>query len=226
MKDIYFDNSATTPLCEAAKAAMQNAMEVYGNPSSLHHVGQAAHSLVEEARRQILLTLGVRGTHEAGKLLFTSCGSEADNLALLGTAYAKPRRKGGRIISTDSEHAGVENALRTLEADGFEVIRISTKGGELDFAQLEETLTPRTFLVSLMMVNNETGAQYDIARAFAMAKAANPDTVTHTDAVQGYFRRLLLMPKKKSQAANMQRLITPKSTKQLMISKKSLLQKT
>ena len=188
MKDIYLDNSATTPLCEAAKVAMQSAMEVYGNPSSLHSVGQAAHSLVEEARRQIALTLGIRGTHEAGKLFFTSCGSESDNLALLGTAYAKPRRKGGRIISTDSEHAGVENALQALEADGFEVVRISTKGGELDFAQLEEALTPRTFLVSLMMVNNETGAQYDVARAFAMAKAVNPDIVTHTDAVQGYLK--------------------------------------
>ena len=188
MKDIYLDNSATTPLCVAAKDAMCRAMEIYGNPSSLHPVGQAAHTLIEESRRQILQSLGVRNARDAGKLFFTSCGSEADNLAILGTAYAKPRRKGGRILSTDSEHAGVEKALRALEADGFEVVRISTKGGELDFAQFEESLTPRTFLVSLMAVNNETGAQYDLARAFALAKARNPDTVTHTDAVQGYLK--------------------------------------
>ncbi len=188
MKEIYLDNSATTPLSPAACEAMTAAMEVYGNPSSLHSVGQAAHKLVDEARRNVLVTLGVRGTHEAGKLFFTSCGTEADNLALFGVAYAKPRRRGGRIISTDSEHAGVENALVALEADGFEVVRISTRGGELDWEQYEKALNDRTFLVSMMMVNNETGALYDLQRAFALAKAKDPAIVTHTDAVQGYLK--------------------------------------
>lgn len=187
-EQIYLDNSATTPLSNAAKAKMTEAMEIYGNPSSLHAAGQAAHTLLENARKQVAATLGVRGTPEAGQLIFTSCGSEADNLALLGTAYAKPRRRGGRIITTDSEHPGVENAMAALEKDGFEVVRIRTRGGELDLEQYENTLTDRTFLVSLMMVNNETGALYDLSRAFALAKAKRPDIVTHTDAVQGYLK--------------------------------------
>jgi cysteine desulfurase len=185
---IYLDNSATTPLCAAAKDAMCQAMELYGNPSSLHSVGQAAHALVEKARREIARTLGIRGTHDAGQIIFTSCGSESDNIAVRGTAYAKPRRRGGRIITTDSEHPGVENAMRVLACNGFEIVRISTKGGELDMEQYEAALNDRTFLVSMMMVNNETGAMYDVGRAFAMAKAKDPDIVTHTDAVQGYLK--------------------------------------
>ena len=188
MKEIYLDNSATTPLSQAAKQAIANAVECYGNPSSLHPVGQRSHALLEQARKDIAATLGVRGTLGAGQLVFTSCGSESDNLAIFGVAYAKPRRKGGRIITTDSEHAGVENAMRALEKDGFEVIRVSTRGGELDFEQYKHALNDRVFLVSMMMVNNETGAWYDLKKAFSMAKAKNPDIVTHTDAVQGYLK--------------------------------------
>lgn len=189
MKEIYLDNSATTPLSERVKEAMREAMEIYGNPSSLHPVGQAAHRLLEQSRRRVLQSLGVRSlTAGAGSLIFTAGGTEADNLAILGTAYAKPRRRGGRIICSDSEHAGVAHAMQALEADGFEVVRIATKGGVLDMEQLEQAITPNTFLVSIMMVNNETGALYDVTRAFAMAKAKRPDIVTHTDAVQGYFK--------------------------------------
>lgn len=185
---IYFDNSATTALSSAAKARMIEAMEVYGNPSSLHTVGQTAHELLERARREVAATLGLRGNFERGRLIFTSCGSESDNLAILGTAYAKPRRRGGRVITTDSEHPGVESAMQALERDGFEVVRIHTRGGELDFDQYEAALNDRVFLVSMMMVNNETGAMYDLSRAFAMAKAKNESIVTHTDAVQGYLK--------------------------------------
>ena len=188
MDFIYFDNSATTPLCDAAKQAMREAMECYGNPSSLHGVGQEAHVLLERARRQVAITLGIKGTPAAGQLTFTSCGSESDNLAILGCAYAKLRRRSGRVITTDSEHAGVENAMQALERDGFEVVRISTRGGELDWEQYQNALSDRTFLVSIMTVNNETGALYDLSRAFALAKAKDPAIVTHTDAVQGYLK--------------------------------------
>lgn len=191
MKEIYLDNSATTALCDAAKDAIRGAMECYGNPSSLHPVGQAARTLVENARKEIAATLGVRGVLAPGQLIFTSCGSEADNIAILGTAYAKDRRRGGRIVTTDSEHPGVESAMRALEKDGFEVIRIPTRGGTLDFEAYETALAKNPFLVSIMTVNNETGAMYDIKRAFAMAKAKNPDIVTHTDAVQGYLKMRL-----------------------------------
>ena len=188
MKEIYLDNSATTPLSQAAKQAILDTVECFGNPSSLHPVGQRSRAIVEQARRDIAATLGVRGALGAGQLVFTSCGSESDNLAILGVAYAKPRRKGGRVITTDSEHAGVENAMKTLEKDGFEVIRIPTRGGELDWEAYKQALNDRVFLVSVMMVNNETGAWYDLKKAFSMAKAKNPDIVTHTDAVQGYLK--------------------------------------
>ncbi len=188
MKEIYLDNSATTALSRVAKEKMCEAMEIYGNPSSLHTVGQAAHALVEEARRTVLSTLGFRTPTGAGQLFFTSCGSESDNLAILGTAYAKARRRGGYVVTTDSEHPGVARAMDALEKDGFHVLRIPTKGGVLDWTVYAEALSKKPFLVSIMAVNNETGAMYDIQRAFAMAKATDPDIVTHTDAVQAYLK--------------------------------------
>ncbi|MBQ8416554.1 MAG: aminotransferase class V-fold PLP-dependent enzyme, partial [Clostridia bacterium] len=188
MKEIYLDNSATTALSKAAKERIVEAMETYGNPSSLHPIGLAAHKLVDTARREIALTLGVKGTLLAGQLIFTASGSEADNLAVFGTAYAKERRRGGKIVTTDSEHPGVERAMQALEKDDFEVIRICTKGGELDWEKYGRALEKKPFLISIMAVNNETGAMYDIKRAFSLAKAKNPDVVTHTDAVQAYLK--------------------------------------
>lgn len=185
---IYLDNSATTPLSLAAKTAMTDAMERFGNPSSLHPLGKDAHDIVQEARRKIAATLGIRNALEAGQITFTASGTEADNLAILGTAYAKERRRGGKIISTDSEHPAAEQALAALEKDGFEVIRIATRGGELDWEQYRAALDRRVFLVTMMAVNNETGAMYDLKRAFTMAKAIDPAIVTHTDAVQGYLK--------------------------------------
>lgn len=187
MKEIYLDNSATTALSPEAKRAMTEAMELYGNPSSLHAAGNRSKDLLEAARREIATTLGVRRP-EAGELIFTAGGSESDNLAVLGTALAKPRRRGGRIITTNSEHPGLENAIRVLEKEGFDVVRIPTENGVLDLERLAAALNDRTFLVSLMAVNNETGARYDVARAFGMAKKIREDIVTHTDAVQGYLR--------------------------------------
>ena len=188
MKEIYLDNSATTALSPSVKARMLEVMECFGNPSSLHTPGNQAHDILELARRQVGEGLGVRRP-EPGELLFTSCGSESDNLALYGCAYAKPRRKEMKIISTDSEHAAVENTLRRLESEGFEVARIRTVGGVLDMEQYQKELNDRVFLVSMMTVNNETGAAYDLKTAFAMAKAKNRDIVTHTDAVQGFLKR-------------------------------------
>ena len=185
---IYLDNSATTPLCEAAKQAMIEAMNRYGNPSSLHPLGKEAHDAVELSRRRIAATLGIRTAPEAGQITFTASGTEADNLAIFGTAYAKERRRGGKIITTDSEHPAAENAFAALEKDGFEVVRIATRGGVLDLEQYRAALDRRVFLVSMMTVNNETGALYDIGRAFSMAKALDPSIVTHTDAVQGYLK--------------------------------------
>lgn len=187
MTEIYLDNSATTPLCEGAIEAMTQAMRCYGNPSSLHTLGHEAQKLIDAARNSIGSALGVR-MMKAEELIFTSCGTEANNLALFGAAYAKSRRVGNKIITTDSEHPSVEKALEALEADGFEVVRIGTRGGVLNWDQLEKALDDRVLLVTMMMVNNETGAAYDLARVFKLVKERCPSAVTHCDAVQGFLK--------------------------------------
>ena len=187
MKEIYLDNSATTPLCSAAIDAMIDAMAVYGNPSSLHSVGLAAERLLDRARESIGSALGVR-VMKPGQLIFTSCGTEATNLAIRGCVYAKTRRGANKIITTDSEHPATENTLHALESDGFRVVRIATRGGVLDMAQVERELDAETLMVTMMLVNNETGARYDLERVFALAKQKNPQVVTHCDAIQGFMK--------------------------------------
>ena len=187
MPVIYLDNSATTPLCPEAIAAMQEAMGVFGNPSSLHGVGQEAHTLLTRARGQVAAALGVKSP-KPGELIFTSCGTEASALAIYGSVYAKPRRFANRVITTDCEHPSVEEAMKKLEADGIEVVRISTKNGVLDVEAAIDALNTPTLLVSMMMVNNETGAHFDVARVFAAAKQKDSRTVTHCDAVQGFLK--------------------------------------
>lgn len=187
MNTVYLDNSATTPLSDAAKEAIREAMEIYGNPSSLHAQGLTAENTVTKARRQIAAALGVRNL-APGQLIFTACGTEANNTAILGTAYAKARREATRIVTTDSEHPSVENALQKLEKDGFEIVRISTRNGVLDQEAAMAALGEKTLLVTMMMVNNETGARYDIEPIFREAKRRNPNTVTHCDAVQGFLK--------------------------------------
>lgn len=187
MDYIYLDNSATTALCPAALAKWNEVAGIYGNPSSLHHAGREAAALLNEARVSVARSLGVRNL-SPGELIFTSCGSEADSTAILGVAHAKERRAFNRIVTTDAEHPAVENVMRQLEKEGFEVIRISTAGGALNPEQLDRALNEHVLLVSMMMVNNETGALFDLKTAFAMARARNPHVVTHTDAVQGYLK--------------------------------------
>ena len=187
MKWIYLDNSATTALCPEARDAMLEAMETFGNPSSLHGAGQAAHTLVERARGQVAGALGVRLTRPQ-ELIFTSSGTEASNLAILGSVYAKSRRIGKRIITTDCEHPSVDAVMERLAADGFDVVRVPTRGGTLDVDAAIRALDEPTVLVSMMLVNNETGARFDVERVFRAAKQKNPATVTHCDAVQGFLK--------------------------------------
>ena len=186
MRNIYFDNSATTPICEEAKNVMIEAMEHYGNPSSLHSKGFESSKIIAEARNKILTSLFLRNGKQEN-IIFTSSGTEADNLALLGVAYAKTRRA-NRIITTDSEHSAIENTLKNLENDGFEVVRLSTKNGVIDLDEFEKVMNKNTLLVTMMNVNNETGAVYNIKECFGIAKRINPDVVTHTDAVQSYMK--------------------------------------
>ncbi|MBO5899080.1 MAG: cysteine desulfurase, partial [Clostridia bacterium] len=152
--------------------------------------GRDAAALVSEARNAVARSLGLRKLG-AGELVFTSCGSEADSLAILGVAHAKERRTANRIVTTDSEHPAVENVMQRLEREGFEVVRIPTRGGALDMDAVDAALDKNVLLVSMMLVNNETGARYDLKRVFSLAKARAPQVVTHTDAVQGYLKGLL-----------------------------------
>ncbi len=184
---IYLDNSATTALSNAAKEKMICAMEIYGNPSSTHRAGIESHRLIEEAREAVGMALGIaRPAPE--NLIFTSCGSEANDTAILGSVYAKAKRRANRIIITDSEHPSVENVMRKLENDGFEIVRISTRGGVINEEEFTRALDGNVLLVSMMLVNNETGAVYDIKKLFGMAKRKDPQIITHCDAVQGFLK--------------------------------------
>lgn len=185
MNEIYFDNSATTALCDEAKTAMYGVIDsVYGNPSSLHSVGLAAEKILQSARADVLASLGVRG--DMRQLIFCGSGSEANNLALIGGYTSKKRKNGARVILTAGEHSSVEAAGAHLATLGADVVRLSTKNGAIDLAEFRAALTSDTVLVSCMLVNNETGALYPVAEMFRLAKQICPDVLCHCDAVQGY----------------------------------------
>ena len=185
MNDIYFDNSATTPLRREVIGVMTRVMETeYGNPSSLHSKGVEAERILKEARENILRAMKIRQSQNA-EIIFCGSGTEANNLAVFGTVRAK-NKKSKRIITTDSEHPSILEPLNVLESEGAEVIRLSTRGGVIDMEELKSAVTPDTMLVSVMLVNNETGALYDVKTAFSIVKKINPATVTHCDAVQGF----------------------------------------
>lgn len=187
---IYLDNSATTQMSEAAKRKMIEAADEFGNPSSLHAAGDRAARLLREARREILSTLGIKAMSDEQdkQLIFTSSGTEATALAIFGCAHAKKRREANRIITTDSEHPSVENALQRLSDEGFEIVRLSTSRGVIDMSELEAALDKPVFMASIMLVNNETGALYDVKSVFDRIKRVYPDAITHCDAVQGYLK--------------------------------------
>lgn len=185
--NFYFDNSATTRPTEAVIAEMSRGMrDFWGNPSSLHTKGFEAEKEITRARETILGALNIRD--RKAEIVFTASGTEADNLALFGTMHAKAKNKGKKLITTASEHPAVLNCARQLEAEGYEVVYLSAPGGVVDMEQYSNALDKNTVMVSIMSVNNETGARYDIKKLFAMAKAVSPDIVTHTDAVQAFLK--------------------------------------
>ena len=185
---IYLDNSATTPLTPAAMEAMTDAMQVFGNPSSVHAAGLAAAHLLTDARNTVRAALGLSPQKPAGgdALFFTASGTEANNLALTGVAFSKARHRGMEIVITDSEHPSVDATCAHLAAEGFTIRKIKTVGGNLRIEDVLAALSPRTLLLSLMHVNNETGAVYPVRAAFAAAKRAYPALYCHTDCVQAF----------------------------------------
>lgn len=183
MKEIYLDNSATTRVYkEAADTAYSVMTETYGNPSSLHNKGIEAEQIMEDARKKIADALGC----DAGGLVFTSGGTEANNLAVIGGALAKKRR-GNRVVISAYEHDSVMKAGEYLEENGFEVVRLTPdEKGEITPEAVADAVDGKTVLVSVMLVNNEVGAINPIARLSAAAKRKNPETVFHCDTVQAF----------------------------------------
>ena len=180
----YLDNAATTQTCpEAAEAALSAMTDCYGNPSSTHTKGRQARKLLDACRADVAEALGASSPEQ---VVFTSCGSESDNWALLsGAEFMK--RAGRHIISSAVEHDAVRRALEILEYRGFEVTRLRPDStGRILPAQVREALRPDTVLVSLMLVNNETGAVTDIRAVSDTLKSADSSALLHTDAVQAF----------------------------------------
>lgn len=181
----YLDNSATTRVCpEAAQAALDAMLENYGNPSSTYTKGREAKKLLDRSRKLVAGALGC----DAPELVFTSCGSESDNWALLSGAEAMSR-KGKHIITSLVEHDAVRKSAEELERRGYEVTYLKPDHtGAIRPEDVCAALRPDTILVSLMLVNNETGAVTDISAVSRILKEEGSAALLHTDAVQAFMK--------------------------------------
>lgn len=181
MPEIYLDHSATTAvLPEAAARAAYMMTECYGNPSSLHTLGLRAEQELQSARTAVAAVVGA--PPEA--LYFTSGGTEANNLAILGGAAAKQRR-GRHIVTSQIEHPSVLAACKRLEEQGFEVTYVAPAAdGHLEPDTVLEACRADTVLISLMTVNNETGARLELDTLLPQLRRRSPEALLHTDAVQ------------------------------------------
>ena len=190
--EAYLDNSATTRCSDRACQLMVDLLtKDYGNPSSLHMKGIEAERFVETAKKKIAKTLRV----SEKEIIFTSGGTESNNLAIIGAAMAN-RRAGNHIITTSIEHASVENPMEFLKEQGFEITYLSVdENGIISLEELEEAVTEQTILVSMMQVNNEIGAIEPVAEAAELIKKKNPATLIHVDAIQSY-GKMYIYPKK------------------------------
>ena len=190
--EIYLDNSATTMVAPEVRREMMAALsEDYGNPSSLHKKGSDAEGLLKLAKERIAAPLKADGK----EIYFTSGGTEANNLALLGGARAK-KRFGDHVIISAVEHPSVSAAADELVREGFRVTRLPVDAlGLVSTEALKEALTSETVLVSVMAVNNEVGAREPVEEMAALVKAYNRNILFHVDAVQGY-GKVRLQPKK------------------------------
>ncbi|MEE9173279.1 MAG: cysteine desulfurase family protein [candidate division NC10 bacterium] len=179
---IYLDYSATTPVDPQVREAMRPYFEgAFGNPSAAHALGREAKATLEQARETVA---GLLGTADKDEVVFASSGTEADNLALAGTAFAYQER-GRHIITSAVEHAAVLETCTALERGGFSVTYLPVNGhGVLDLEQLRRAIRPDTILVSLMHANNEVGMLFPLAEIGAITKERG--VLFHTDAVQSF----------------------------------------
>lgn len=190
--ECYFDNSASTRVLDSVKDIVVKTMtEDYANAAAKHRKGMEAEQYIREARKIIAGTLKAAEK----EILFTSGGSESNNMALIGTALAN-QRAGRHIISTAVEHPSVYNPLTYLEELGFEITFLPVDhNGHISLQQLEESIRPDTLLVSVMYVNNEVGAVEPIEEISRIIKAKNPSVIFHVDAIQAY-GKYVIRPKK------------------------------
>ena len=192
MEDIYLDNSATTRVCEkSAEKVLELMTQCYGNPSSLHKKGLEAQREVAHARQAVAVSLGA----QPREIIFTSGGTEANNLAVLGGAAAG-RRRGKRIVTTAIEHPSVLEPMRQLEKEGFEVVFLTPDAdGRVPEEAVLKAVTGDTILISVMAVNNELGSIQPIEVLKKAVKRAGAPALVHVDGVQAY-GKLPLRPEK------------------------------
>lgn len=190
--EVYLDNSATTRCFDSVAQLMVRIMcEDYGNPSSLHRKGLQAEEYIRYAKTVIARQLKVNEK----EIIFTSGGTESDNMALTGCALAN-YRTGNHLITTQIEHPAILQTMKALEEQGFTVTYLPVdKNGQIRLQDLQNAITPQTILVSIMHTNNEIGALQPIAQAGELIKRRNPNTLFHVDAVQG-FGKFRIYPKK------------------------------
>lgn len=186
----YLDNSATTQVYpRVAQKVYEILTEKYGNPSSLHTKGMEAEDELEKARSIIAGSINA----QSSEIYFTSGGTEANNLALMGAVKAL-RRRGNKIVATAFEHSSIHETLEHLEADGFEVIRIKPdETGQLNPADFEKAVDEKTILVTVMAVNNELGTIAPLKEIGKIVKTKAPNALFHSDCVQAYCKIPLKM---------------------------------
>ena len=181
---IYFDNAATTKPAKAVVETVCRCLEDnFGNPSSLHALGLKAEQAMSASRKAVADALGV----PAEMVYFTSGATESSNLAVRGAAGTYGRRK-KKVITTTVEHSSVKEAFNRLEEEGFEVVRISPRDGAFDPADFIRAADENTCLISMMLVNNETGTVLPVKKVFTEIKRRFPDIITHCDAVQAFMK--------------------------------------
>lgn len=190
--EVYLDNSATTRCLPNVAALMTKIMcEDYGNPSSMHRKGVESEKYIRYAKETIAKLLKV----QEKEIIFTSGGTESDNIALIGAAYAN-HRAGRHIITTRIEHPAVLQTCAYLEEQGFQVTYLPVdRSGAVNLYDLEKAMTRGTILVSIMHVNNEIGTIEPIEQAGELIKRLNPNTLFHVDAVQS-FGKFAIYPKR------------------------------
>lgn len=183
---VYLDNSATTAVCTAAvDKAVYMMTAAFGNPSSLHTLGYRAQQEMTAARRAAAALFGLNTSGaDLSLITFTSGGTEANNLAILGGAYAR-KRQGRHIVTTAIEHPSVLEAVKQLECEGFELTVVPPDAdGDIDAAALSDACREDTVLVAAMMINNELGTRLPLAQAIPLIRRRAPHALIHCDAVQ------------------------------------------